>query len=68
MHTGIRDRLGSERYEHGAGRLDEQMCIWALVQTLDQVVDDPQVHANGYTTTLTHAEEGDYEILTPPIK
>ena len=35
---------------------------------MDQVVSDPQVHANGYTTTLNHPEEGDYEILTPPIK
>ena len=32
------------------------------------MVNDPQVHANGYTTTLTHAQAGDFEILTPPIK
>jgi crotonobetainyl-CoA:carnitine CoA-transferase CaiB-like acyl-CoA transferase len=42
--------------------------MWAPVQTLNQVVADPQVRANGYTTTLTHAEEGDFEILTAPIK
>ena len=46
----------------------EEGCIWAPVQTLDQVVNDPQVHANSYTATLTRAEEGDFEILTPPIK
>ena len=64
----IEDRFASESFEHWASRLDQQGCIWAPVQTLDQVVDDPQVHANGYTTTLTHAAEGDFEILAAPMK
>ena len=64
----IENKLSSENFEHWAARLDEQRCIWAPVQTLDQVVDDPQVHANGYVTTVTHAEEGDFNILTAPIK
>ena len=64
----IENQFASESFQYWAARLDEQRCIWAPVQTLDQVVDDPQVHANSYTTTLTHAEEGDFEILTPPIK
>lgn len=64
----IENKLFSENFEHRAARLDEQRCIWAPVQTLDQVVDDPQVHANSSTTTLTHAEEGDFNILTAPIK
>ena len=64
----IENKLFSENFEHWAARLDEQKCIWAPVQTLDQVVDDPQVHANGYVTTVTHAEEGDFNILTAPIK
>ena len=64
----IENRFASENFEHWAARLDEQNCIWAPVQTLDQVVDDPQVHANAYTTTLRHAEEGEFQILTPPIK
>jgi crotonobetainyl-CoA:carnitine CoA-transferase CaiB-like acyl-CoA transferase len=64
----IENKLSEENFEHWAARLDEQKCIWAPVQTLDQVVDDPQVHANGYVTTVTHAEEGDFNILTAPIK
>ena len=64
----IENRFASESFDHWSARLDEQRCIWAPVQTLDQVVDDPQVHANSYTTTLTHAEEGDFKILTPPMK
>ena len=64
----VENQFASESFEHWAARLDEQRCIWAPVQTLDQVVDDPQVHANDYTATLTHAEHGNFEILTPPIK
>jgi crotonobetainyl-CoA:carnitine CoA-transferase CaiB-like acyl-CoA transferase len=64
----IENRFASESFEHWAVTLDEQRCIWAPIQSLDQVVDHPQVHANGYTTTMTHPEEGDFEILTPPIK
>ena len=64
----IENRFALESFGHWTERLDEQRCIWAPVQTLDQVVDDPQVHANGYTTTLTHAEEGDFKILTAPMK
>jgi len=64
----IENQFVSESFDHWAARLDEQRCIWAPVQTLDQVVDDPQVHANSYITTLRHAQEGDFEILTPPMK
>ena len=64
----IENQFASTSFEHSAVRLDEQKCIWAPVQTLDQVVDDPQVRANKYTTTLTHAEDGDFQILTPPMK
>ena len=64
----IENRFASHNFEHWAARLDQQKCIWAPVQTLDEVVDDPQVHANGYTTTLTHAEAGDFQILTAPMK
>jgi len=60
----IENRFASHNFEHWAARLDQQKCIWAPVQTLDEVVDDPQVHANGYTTMLTHAEAGDFQILT----
>ena len=64
----IDNRFGSDSFERWAASLDRHGCMWAPVQTLDQVVADPQVHANGYSTTLTHVEEGDFEILTVPIK
>lgn len=58
--------LTAPRAEWGK-KLDEGGCIWAPIQTLDEVVDDPQVRANGYVGTLDHPEEGSFEILRTPI-
>ncbi|MDA1097041.1 MAG: CoA transferase [Chloroflexi bacterium] len=49
-------------------RLDAAGCIWAPVQSLDEVVIDPQVRANGYAVPLTHAEAGDFELVSMPMK
>ena len=37
------------------------------MQTLDEVADDPQVRANGYTAALTHDEEGEFEVVSAPM-
>ncbi len=47
--------------------LDEAGCIWAPIQTLDEVIVDPQVRANGYTTVLEHQEEGEFEVVSTPM-
>lgn len=64
----IEDRFSLESFVHWSAKINEQRCIWAPVQTIDQVDDDLQVLANGYTTTLTHGYEGDFRILTPPLR
>ncbi len=64
----IEKRFASRPLGEWAKRLDEQRCIWAPVQTLDQVVEDPQARANGYTATLTHPEEGEFELVKAPMK
>jgi crotonobetainyl-CoA:carnitine CoA-transferase CaiB-like acyl-CoA transferase len=51
-----------------AQRLDWERCIWAPVQTLDEVIVDPQVHANGYLTTLRHPDKGAYQVVSTPLK
>ena len=51
-----------------AKMLDTEYCIWAPVQTLDEVVEDPQVSANGYTDKLNHPEDGEFRILKTPIQ
>jgi crotonobetainyl-CoA:carnitine CoA-transferase CaiB-like acyl-CoA transferase len=51
-----------------ASRLDEGRCIWVPVQTTDELADDPQVVANEYTTTLEHADEGEFQLVQTPMK
>ena len=64
----LEERFATQTRGDWAQRLDEERCIWAPVQTLDEVIVDPQVHSNGYTTTLTHPEEGGYQLVTTPLK
>ena len=52
------ERFSTRTRDEWARRLDEAGCIWAPVQTLDEVIVDPQVHANGYTATLNVAWMG----------
>ncbi|GBD11085.1 Cinnamoyl-CoA:phenyllactate CoA-transferase [bacterium HR23] len=49
-------------------RLDAEGCIWAPVQTLDEVILDPQVHANTYIATLRHSSGEEFQVVTAPMK
>jgi crotonobetainyl-CoA:carnitine CoA-transferase CaiB-like acyl-CoA transferase len=49
-------------------RLDDHGLIWAPVQTLTEVVEDPQVHANGYFTTVDHPSLGSLEMIDSPFR
>lgn len=49
-------------------RLDAEGCIWAPVQTLDEVIADPQAHANGYFVTLKHPGGEEYQVVAAPLK
>ncbi|MER3449046.1 MAG: hypothetical protein C4315_04470 [Chloroflexota bacterium] len=59
--------LSLPRAEWGE-RLDAEGCIWAPVQTLDEVIEDPQAHANGYFVTLKHPSGEDYQVVAAPLK
>ena len=61
-------RFATKSREEWGRLLDAEGCIWAPVQTLDQVVNDPQLHANGYAATLRHDEHGDFRVVSAPIK
>ena len=63
----LRARFRTRARAEWAERLDAEICIWAPVQTLDEVVDDPQVRANGYTASLTHEDDGDFEVVSAPM-
>jgi len=49
-------------------RLDEHGVIWAPVQTMAEVVDDPQVQANRYFTTIDHPSLGSIETVDSPFR
>lgn len=67
--VALLDRTFARRpLEEWAERLDRERCIWAPVQTLDQVVVDPQVRANGYLTRLDHAEDGAFDVVAAPFQ
>lgn len=49
-------------------RLDEQRCIFSPVQTMDEVIEDRQIHANGFVATVEHPEDGSFEVVNAPFK
>jgi crotonobetainyl-CoA:carnitine CoA-transferase CaiB-like acyl-CoA transferase len=64
----VADRFMERTRDDWAPLLDEGGCIWAPVQTLDEVIDDPQVLANDFTTTLEHPEDGEFQLVSIPMK
>ncbi|MFQ5875853.1 MAG: CaiB/BaiF CoA transferase family protein, partial [Dehalococcoidia bacterium] len=63
----LEERFAAQTRDEWAKRLDEERCIWAPIQTLDEVIVDPQAHSNGCFMTLKHDTEGEFELVAPPI-
>jgi crotonobetainyl-CoA:carnitine CoA-transferase CaiB-like acyl-CoA transferase len=64
----IEHQFSTRTRQEWAQRLDRERCIWAPVQTLDEVIVDPQVQANGCLTTLRHPDKGEYQVVSTPLK
>jgi crotonobetainyl-CoA:carnitine CoA-transferase CaiB-like acyl-CoA transferase len=64
----LQTAFGSESRREWGRRLDEHGVIWAPVQTVAEVIDDPQARANGYFTTLEHPTHGIYETVDSPFR
>jgi crotonobetainyl-CoA:carnitine CoA-transferase CaiB-like acyl-CoA transferase len=64
----LEEHFRTRTREEWARRLDRERCIWAPVQTLDDVIIDPQVQANGYLSTLRHPDKGEYQVVSTPLK
>ena len=47
--------------------LNENQVIWAPIQDLTEVIDDPQVKDNGYLADLEHPALGSYRTVNTPI-
>ncbi len=64
----VTDRIAERTRGDWAARLDEGGCIWAPIQTVDELADDPQVVANEYTKMLEHADGGEFQLVQAPMK
>ena len=62
------DRFAERTRDEWAERLEAEGCMWGPVQSLDEVIADPQAEANGYFLDMTHPSEGDFTLVSPPLK
>ncbi|HTE86115.1 MAG TPA: CoA transferase, partial [Dehalococcoidia bacterium] len=60
--------FSSESRDEWGRRLDAHGLIWAPVQTMEEVVEDPQARANHYFTTVEHPTHGSYETVDAPFR
>ena len=49
-------------------RLDAAGLIWSPVNRIDEVLDDPQVHAMGYFQEIDHETAGRFPSVAPPFQ
>ena len=56
------DRFTERTRDEWAKRLEAEDCMWGPVQSLDEVIADPQAEANGYFLDMTHPSEGDFTL------
>jgi crotonobetainyl-CoA:carnitine CoA-transferase CaiB-like acyl-CoA transferase len=61
------ERFASQARDEWGRRMDAEGCIWAPVQALDEVIRDPQVHANGYMTALQHGSGQEFHVVATPM-
>ena len=64
----LEERIATRPRAEWAPPLDEAGSIWGPVQTLDEVIVDPQIEANDYVASIEHPTEGEYELLRLPMK
>ena len=56
LRDRLRDEFAGRDLEHWRERLDATGCVYAVLATVPEVLDDPQVRANGYL--VQHPEHG----------
>lgn len=64
----IDDAIGARSRDDWAAVLDEHRIVWAPVNTLDEVVTDPQVRATGAFSPVDHPEAGSFELVGSPFR
>lgn len=61
-------RFAEKTRDEWAKRLDAEGCMWGPIQSLDEVVVDPQASANGYLLEMSHPSEAKFTLVSPPLK
>ncbi|MBY0280314.1 CoA transferase [Candidatus Binatia bacterium] len=64
----LREMFKSQPRAHWAALLNASECIWGPVQTPLEVVEDPQVKANGYILDVDHPEFGKVRVAASPVQ
>ncbi len=54
--------------EEWGRRLDAHGVIWAPVQSMTEVITDPQARANGAFAAINHPSLGTFETVAPPFR
>ncbi|MCK9930836.1 CoA transferase [Frankia sp. Mgl5] len=64
----IADAIAGNTYAHWNEHLQTMEGPWAPVQNPHDILNDPQMHANGYLTTLTDSEGTPRQLVTNPVQ
>lgn len=64
----LRAMFAAQPRAHWAELLNASECIWGPMQTPLEVVDDPQVVANGYIIDVDHPEHGRIRVCASPVQ
>jgi crotonobetainyl-CoA:carnitine CoA-transferase CaiB-like acyl-CoA transferase len=49
-------------------RLNKFDCIFGRIESPEEVINDPQAHANGFFSNVEHPEAGEVKYVTTPVK
>jgi crotonobetainyl-CoA:carnitine CoA-transferase CaiB-like acyl-CoA transferase len=67
--VGILDRAFREHtLAEWEERLSRHRLIWSPMRTLAEAIEDPQAHAGGVFSTVSHPTAGSFESVAPPLK
>ncbi len=68
LHREIGQLFASRPRDHWRDLLNASECIWGPVQSPLEVVEDPQVVANGYVLEADHPEHGKVRVAASPVQ
>ena len=64
----LEDAFAAAPRDEWGRRLDAHGVIWAAIQSMTEVIEDPQARANGYYTTVDHPSLGPFETVDAPFR